>query len=129
TTTSFIDGVHFPSTPRATYFLARERPPLSADDSVVLGEKRTTRRAGTRTDSPVRGLRPTRAARCAVLKAPNPWMRTSSPFSSHEEIESKNQLTSSRAAAMVISARSASFLASTSRVTTVAMRSLHDVDR
>jgi len=76
-------------------------PAFSAVDSDVLAEKRTTRLAGTFTASPVRGLRPVRAARWAVLNAPKPWMRTSSPFSSVSEIVSKNQRTSSRAAVTV----------------------------
>src|ERR1022692_238647 len=104
------------------------RAPLTALESEVLAENRTTRRAGTLTASPVRGLRPRRAARCAVLKLPNPWIRTSSPFSNDCAIVSKNQRTSSRAAVTVISARSASAFASTSRVTTVAMRSLQESD-
>src|SRR5487761_1147390 len=52
----------------------RLRPllPLSDAESVVEGAKRTTRRAGTRTSSPVLGLRPMRAARCWVRKLPKP---------------------------------------------------------
>src|SRR5580704_10676336 len=52
--------------------LARRVPraPFTALEREVLAEKRTTRRAGTLTASPVRGLRPSRAARCAVLKLP-----------------------------------------------------------
>lgn len=101
------------------------------------GRKPTVLEAGMIKDSPVRGLRPARSARCFRSKVPNPAMVTDPSRSTPSRIPSKTDLTAFSAwlrglpsSAVTSSMRSLLFILSSMRVfevsRTIATRSPED---